>query len=134
MEIAGKKPRIPALREEDFQDGKYDDDHLEPGGQIDAYLHIELQCTHTSEEVKASIAILSNEKIISNDVKTGLLNLHNETLKRPPTLPPMLQKIEKESEKKEALAKLKHDNLVEVNQNGKKFYIQDHCSSVIAGI
>ena len=37
----------------------------------------------------------------------------------------MLQKIEKESEKKEALAKLKHDNLVEVNQNGKKFYIHE---------
>ena len=46
---------IPALREEDFQDDKYDDDHLEPGGQIDAFLHNELQCTHTSEDVITSI-------------------------------------------------------------------------------
>ena len=84
---------IPAVREEDFQDDECDDGHLEPGGQIDAFLHNELQCTHTSEEVKASIGKLSNEKMISNDVKTGLQ------------------------------AKLKHNKMVEVNQNGKKFYI-----------
>ena len=122
MEIAGKIP-IPALREEDFQDDECDDDHLEPGGQIDAFLHNELQCTHTSEEVKASIVKLSNEKMISNDVKTGLLNLHDETFKRLPTSLPMFQKIEKKSEKKDTQAKLKHNKMVKVNQNGKKFYI-----------
>ena len=70
-----ENPPIPAHREEDFQDDECDDDHLEPGGQIDAFLHNELQCTHTSEEVKASIVKLNNEKIISNDVKTGLFEL-----------------------------------------------------------
>ena len=35
----------------------------------------------------------------------------------------MFQKIEKESEKKDTQAKLKHNKMVEVNQNGKKFYI-----------
>ena len=34
-----ENPPIPALREEDFQDDECDDDHLEPGGQIDAFLH-----------------------------------------------------------------------------------------------
>ena len=120
--MLGKSP-IPALREEDFQDGKYDDDHLEPGGQIDTFLPNELQCTHTSEEVKDSIVKINNEKIISNDVKTGLLNLHDETFKRLPTSLQMFHKIEKESEKKDTQAKLKHNKMVEVNQNGKKFYI-----------
>ena len=54
---------------------------------------------------------------------TGLLNLHDETFKRLPTSLPMFQKIEKESEKKDTQAKLKHNKMVEVNQNGKKFII-----------
>ena len=95
-----ENPPIPALREEDFQDDECDDDHLEPGGQIDVFLYNELQCTHTSEEVKASIVKLSNEKMISNDIKTGLLNLHDETFKRLPTSLPMFQKIEKEVRRK----------------------------------
>ena len=33
------------------------------------------------------------------------------------------KKIEKESEKKDTQAKLKHNKMVEVNQNGKNFYI-----------
>ena len=99
-----ENPPIPAHREEDFQDDECDDDHLEPGGQIDAFLHNELQCTNSTMK-----------KLFPMTSKQVYLNLHDETFKRLPTSLQMFQKIEKESEKKDTQAKLKHNIMVEVN-------------------
>ena len=119
-----ENPPTPALKEQDLQDDEFDDDHLQPEAQMDTFLQNEIQCSHTSEEVKASIVKLSEERIISDDVKIGLLNLHSETFQRLSTPLPMFQKIENETTKKEGTQKTqKHCKMVEVNQNGKKFYI-----------
>ena len=48
------------------------------------------------------------KKLFPMTSKQVYLNLHDETFKRLPTSLQMFQKIEKESEKKDTQAKLKH--------------------------